>query len=213
MHLPALLMTAALALVSQIRGAMIEPVFIGFSPIPIEVDEGDTFVDVHLRSDGGNTNPMEIRYQTENGTAFPSHDYDSFNGSARLQPRQTNHTIRVQIRADQFDEPDEIFYLKLTVADFPAYVKPDGARATILIRGRPSLLITRTWPREYSDIALFWRASATNYVLESAMQFEATWNEQTTEAGPLFDGKLRLILSGTNSFRAFRLREKIASRN
>src|SRR5688572_30232892 len=168
------------------------------SSTPIEVNEGDTTVEVNLKSDGGNDDPMEIRYETEYGTAHPDHDYDGFNGSALLQPGQTNHTIRVHIRADQFDEADEVFYLKLTLASFPAYVKPDGTRATILIRGRPGLRITRITPWENSDVALFWRASATNYVLKSKLS--GVWEEQKLEQGQAVDGTRSLRLRGTNSF-------------
>jgi hypothetical protein len=91
----------------------------------------------------GNTEnlPVSILYQTQNGSASSSSDYDSTSGTLTFGPGETSKTVSVPIHGDTTHEGDESFTLQLTDGQFAT---PTSLNATGTISNddtQPSLSI------------------------------------------------------------------------
>ena len=63
---------------------------------------------------GPSTEVVKVDYRTKNGTAIKGIDYLGTSGTLRFLPGQTSRNIRVTIKADVIQEPDEYFMIKLS---------------------------------------------------------------------------------------------------
>ena len=91
----------------------------------------------------GNTEnlPVSILYQTQNGSASSSSDYDSTSGTLTFAPGETSKTISVPIHGDTTYEGNETFTLQLTDGQFAT---PTSLNATGTINNndtQPSISI------------------------------------------------------------------------
>jgi predicted esterase len=69
-------------------------------------------------SDNTENLPVSILYQTQNGSASSSSDYDSTSGTLTFGPGETSKQVNVPIHGDTSQEGDETFTLQLTDGQF-----------------------------------------------------------------------------------------------
>ena len=150
---------------------------------------------------------IEVFYETLDGTAIAGRDYVATKGSFVFpggSPTRTRE-IQVQILPREQTE-DRTFNVKLSVT-FPAEVSRSRGDVPVTITDLPRLSTALHW--RGTNIVLGWRASATNFVLESSSTVtNGNWIPVEEEPEQTKDSpRQSLLLPRDEPTRFFRLRK------
>jgi hypothetical protein len=83
----------------------------------VVVTEGDTRTTdavFTVRLSSASSQRITVRFATANGTALAASDYVALSGTLTFNPGQTTRIIKVAIKGDAQDEPNENLFLNLT---------------------------------------------------------------------------------------------------
>ena len=109
------------------------PGTLALAALAFEAREGDGSVVVGLRRSGGSNGRVGVRAATRDASALGGFDYERVDAAVSLGATQTSATLRVPLRGDGRDEPDESFTVVLASPTGGASVA-EPARATIVVR-------------------------------------------------------------------------------
>jgi hypothetical protein len=79
-----------------------------------EGDTGTTDAVFTVRLSSASSQRVTVRFATANGTALAASDYVALSGTLTFNPGQTTRVIKVAIKGDAQDEPNENLFLNLT---------------------------------------------------------------------------------------------------
>ena len=121
---------------------------LSFAQSSYSIEEEDTDTNVELTFDLSSPidSPVEISYETIEGTAIADTDYTSIaNGTVSIPANETSGTISLQIKGDEANEGAETFKVRVTVpptnAVFAADVSVLEASITIIDDESPTLSV------------------------------------------------------------------------
>jgi len=81
-----------------------------------EGDSGTTQANFYVSLVNPSTNPITVTYSTSNGTAIAGKDYIALEGILTFKPQETIKTIKVSVKSDWLQEPDETILVNLGTA-------------------------------------------------------------------------------------------------
>jgi uncharacterized repeat protein (TIGR01451 family) len=80
----------------------------------VEGDAGETEAVFTVRLSGATAIPASVQFATANGTALAGSDYFSTNGTLTFAPGTNAQTVRVRVRGNTVNEPNETFFVNLS---------------------------------------------------------------------------------------------------
>ena len=147
----------------------------------LEITEGDVnnTISINVSLTGTNEGTAIVSYSTLNKTALDGADYSSVEGNLSFGPGETEKTIDIQIKGDEFAEPDEQFELLLLN---PINANLVNTKAVITIIdddtqvGNPFDIPTTGYvtPLSYPGLTLVW-----NDEFQGATLDQSCWNYET----------------------------------
>jgi hypothetical protein len=149
---------------------------------------------------------IEVWYETADDTAVAGRDYAATTGSHLFHAGSP--TRRIKIEVPLLKNPlheDRTFRIRVTRADFPSEVSQSRGEVPVTITGLPPLTISRY----QTNLFLTWRASATNFILETSAVLGGTnqWQPATGQSRPIpYDPRHTLALPLPGEPQFFRLR-------
>lgn len=176
-----------------------------------------SFAEVEVRLSNRSFETIGVSYSTANGTAIAGADYTATSGILTFAPFEAAKTIRVPVRADNVDEADETFFVKLSA---PTNATVQVAQSTVTIRSRatgPTLFDYDGDGR--SDLSVRRPSNDTWYLLRGTAGYTAiAWGVAGDSMAPAdYDGDAKtdiavfrpsegrwyIVMSGTGTFRVF----------
>ncbi|XP_069819007.1 adhesion G-protein coupled receptor V1 isoform X3 [Dendropsophus ebraccatus] len=85
-----------------------------FSQTLMQISEDVRWVNVTIFRSGGNYGEVQLKYQTNNGSALKDLDYTDTKGQLVFRPNETMKSVSVEIKNDQLPEGPEDFFLIIT---------------------------------------------------------------------------------------------------
>lgn len=148
---------------------------------------------------------IEVWYETVDGTAIAGRDYRETKGSHLYHAGSPTRTIRIEIPLlERPLEEDKTFRIRVTQADFPAEISRSRGDVPVTITGLPRLSLHRF----ETNLFLTWRASATNFTVESSSAIGGgEWKVLQGEPQPIpYDPRQTLKLPLPTEPQFFRMR-------
>jgi hypothetical protein len=177
---------------------------VGFENFFYEADPTEDFATLTFIASRQDEYDVEVSFQTLDGTALAGRDYIATNGTFVFPAGSTNRyrDIHIPLLKHELSE-ERTFSVKLN-SFFPAEVSRTRGEVNVTILGRPDLRIFRF----ETNVILSWRASATNFVLESAPSLTGTWASVNGTPRPIeFEPRQTLTLPRSPESTFFRLRD------
>ena len=106
-----------------LNGSMFDGTIIEYDPPPsltiddvgvLEGDAGESDALFTVRLSGATAIPASVQFATANGTALAGSDYFSTNGTLTFPPGTNSQTVRVRVRGNTVNEPNETFFVNLS---------------------------------------------------------------------------------------------------
>ena len=118
---------------------------------------------------------VAVEYRTEDGTATAGEDYRAVQRTLTIEPGQTRATIRIEVRSDTLDEPDETFEVWLSEPEH-VDLPDDAATGTIIDDDAP---VAHVW------LSRFGRTVATHVMdaVDDRLSAISSASSQVTVAG------------------------------
>lgn len=106
-----------------LNGSSFDGTIIEYDPPPsltiddvgvLEGDAGETDAVFTVHLSGATAIPASVQFATANGTALAGSDYFSTNGTLTFAPGTNSQTVRVRVRGNTVNEPNETFFVNLS---------------------------------------------------------------------------------------------------
>ena len=194
-----------LLVVIPLQGQQVQRATVQFQNYFYEVDAAQPHLKMFFSCGPQEEYEIEVFYETIDGTAIAGRDYVAAKGSFTFPAGSPTRTREIQIQLlPREPAGDRTFSVKLT-GSFPAEVSRSRGHVNVTITDLPQL----TNLKYQTNLVLYWRASATNYVLEHSETVAGNWKPVPEAAQPVHQDDPRQVLSlpiipSTNGF--FRLR-------
>lgn len=187
-----------------LHGQQVQRSTVAFEKYFYEVDASQPHIKMFFSCGPQEEYEIEVLYETIDGTAIAGRDYVATKGSFIFPAGSPTRTREIQIQLlPREPAGDRTFSVKLT-GSFPAEVSRSRGHVNVTIADLPEI----TTLKYQTNFVLYWRASATNYVLKSSQSLPGNWNPVTERPQPLNDDPRQVlslpINTATNGF--FRLR-------
>ena len=198
-----------LLFVIPLHGQQVQRATVAFEKYFYEVDASQPHIKMFFTCGPQEEYEIEVFYETIDGTALAGRDYVETKGSFIFPAGSPTRTREIQIQLlPREPAGDRTFSVKLT-GTFPAEVSRSRGHVNVTIADLPEI----TTLRYQTNLVLYWRASATNYVLQRCESLLGNWTPVSESPRPVGQDDPRQVLSipiNTSANQFFRLRAPAA---
>ncbi len=121
---------------------------VGLEPLDLEVAEGEGVATLSVQLSDVSDEPINVTYETRNGTAAAGVDYEATAGTLVLAPGEQTATIDVQLLDNDCADGARSFLLDLTEVSGESVLDPARATATVRVQDDDDAggLVQWAWP-------------------------------------------------------------------